>query len=50
MLSTTADAPVSDGEWREFLATQSFGQLIATGRAGDLPLVIPTHYAYDGRR
>lgn len=48
MLSTTADAPVSDGEWQEFLATQSFGQLIATGRAGDLPLVIPTHYAYDG--
>jgi transcriptional regulator len=48
MLSTRHDAPVSEAEWKDFLITQDFGQLIAVGRHREEPLVIPTHYNYDG--
>jgi len=27
---------------------QTFGQLIAPGLARDLPVVVPTHFCYDG--
>lgn len=50
MLTSSFDAPLSDSEWRDFLAGQDFGQLVVNGPGGEAPLVIPTHYWYDGDR
>jgi transcriptional regulator len=47
VLTTRHDAPLSDEEWRTFLATQDFGQLIAAGCGRDVPVVVPAHYRYD---
>jgi len=44
------DAALSDAEWREFLADHDFGELIAPGAGRDLPIVVPTHFIYDGDR
>lgn len=44
------DAPLDEAEWREFLATHDFGELIAPGRDRDLPVVVPTHFVWDGDR
>ncbi|HEV2756862.1 MAG TPA: FMN-binding negative transcriptional regulator [Actinomycetota bacterium] len=48
MLIRPADRPLSDDEWRSFLATLDFGQLVAPGRGRDLPVVVPTHFVYAG--
>ncbi|HWO63538.1 MAG TPA: FMN-binding negative transcriptional regulator [Umezawaea sp.] len=37
-----------EAEWRPWLAVRDFGQLIASGRDRDLPVVVPTHFAFDG--
>ena len=42
------DAPLDDAEWREWLGRNDFGQLIAAGRGRDVPVVVPTHFRYDG--
>lgn len=42
------DAPIDDPEWRQWLAGHDFGQLIAPGRDRDLPVVVPTHFSFDG--
>jgi len=42
------DAPLDDAEWREWLARNDFGQLIAAGRDREVPVVVPTHFRYDG--
>ena len=42
------DAARSDDEWRSFLASRDFGELIASGRGRDVPVVVPTHFIYDG--
>jgi transcriptional regulator len=42
------DAPLDDAEWRDWLGGHDFGQLVATGRDRDLPVVVPTHFLYDG--
>jgi len=42
------DEPLSDAEWRAFLADHDFGELIAPGAGRDLPIVVPTHFIYDG--
>jgi transcriptional regulator len=42
------DAPIDESEWRQWLADHDFGQLIAPGRGRDLPVVVPTHYSFDG--
>ncbi|GAA4491754.1 FMN-binding negative transcriptional regulator [Actinoallomurus oryzae] len=39
-----------DDEWRAWLAERDFGQLIAGGRDRDLPVVVPTHFVFDGER
>lgn len=39
-----------DEEWRAWLAERDFGQLIAGGRERDLPVVVPTHFVFDGER
>jgi transcriptional regulator len=44
------DAALSDAEWRTFLADHDFGELIAPGAGRDLPIVVPTHFIYDGDR
>ncbi|MCS7481814.1 FMN-binding negative transcriptional regulator [Umezawaea endophytica] len=38
----------SEAEWRPWLAVRDFGQLIASGRDRDLPVVVPTHFLFDG--
>jgi transcriptional regulator len=42
------DAPLDDAEWRAFLSEHDFGELIAPGKARDLPTVVPTHFLWDG--
>jgi transcriptional regulator len=37
-----------DAEWRKWLGGHDFGQLIAGGRDRDLPVVVPTHFVFDG--
>ena len=48
MLIHPWDAAAED-EWRPWLAARDFGQLIASGRDRDLPVVVPTHFVFDGR-
>lgn len=49
MLVHPWDAAQDDEEWRDWLADgRDFGQLIATGHDRDLPVVVPTHFLYDG--
>lgn len=39
----------TEQEWRALLDHHRFGLLIAPGRDRELPVVVPTHVAYDGR-
>lgn len=48
MLIHPWDASSDANEWREFVATQGFGQLIAAGRARAVPVVVPTQFVLDG--
>lgn len=48
MLTRPADRPHSEEEWRSFLRTHDFGQFIAPGSGRDVPVVVPTHFVYDG--
>lgn len=48
MLIHPHDAQRSDAEWRAFLSTHDFGQVIAPGAGRDMPVVVPTHFVYDG--
>ena len=50
MLIKKHDAARSEDEWRTFLASRDFGELIASGRDRDVPIVVPTHFIYDGDR
>jgi len=50
MLIKKHDAALSEAEWKTFLATRDFGELIASGRGRDVPVVVPTHFIYDGDR
>jgi transcriptional regulator len=48
MLIHRHDAALSDAEWHAFLADHDFGELIVPGTGRDLPIVVPTHFIYDG--
>lgn len=48
MLVHPWDAPLDDAEWRAWLSAHDFGQLVAGGRGRDVPVVVPTHFRYDG--
>ena len=48
MLIRRADKPRSDEEWKSFLSTHDFGQFIAPGAGRELPVVVPTHFVYEG--
>jgi transcriptional regulator len=50
MLIKKHDAAISEDEWESFLASRDFGELIASGRGRDVPIVVPTHFIYDGDR
>ncbi|HUQ17517.1 MAG TPA: FMN-binding negative transcriptional regulator [Candidatus Saccharimonadales bacterium] len=48
MLIHRHDAAYSPDEWRAFLATRDFGELVAGGRDREVPVIVPTHFIYDG--
>ena len=49
MLIHRHDEPLTDSEWRDFLKTHDFGDLIVPGApTRDLPIVVPTHFIWDG--
>jgi transcriptional regulator len=48
MLVHPWDAGSHDAEWREFVAAQGFGQLIAAGRGRVVPVVVPTQFLLAG--
>ena len=50
MLVHPWDAPLDDAEWREWLGRHYFGQVIAPGDRRDVPVVVPTHFLFDGDR
>jgi len=50
MLIRRHDVPLSDEEWQAFLGDHDFGELIVPGAGRDLPVVVPTHFIYDGDR
>ncbi|HEV8230135.1 MAG TPA: FMN-binding negative transcriptional regulator [Candidatus Limnocylindria bacterium] len=50
MLIHRHDTALSDAEWRAFVAEHDFGELIAPGAGRDLPIVVPTHFIFDGER
>ena len=50
MLIHKHDAALDDAEWRDFLRTHDFGELVLPGKDRDLPIVVPTHFIYDGER
>ena len=48
MLIHPWDAAVDDDEWRSWLQPRDFGLLVAAGRDRTVPVVVPTHFVYDG--
>jgi len=48
MLIHKHDAALSEAEWKAFVAEHDFGELIVPGAGRDLPVVVPTHFIYDG--
>ncbi len=48
MLIHEWDASTDDSEWRAFVATHGFGDLVAGGRDRDLPVVVPTQFVVAG--
>jgi transcriptional regulator len=48
MLIHPWDAAQSDDEWKTWLAPRDFGTLVAAGRDRSVPVVVPTHFVYDG--
>ncbi|UBU13503.1 FMN-binding negative transcriptional regulator [Nonomuraea gerenzanensis] len=48
MLIHPWDAARDDEEWRSWLHTRDFGQLVVNGVDGAAPVVVPTHFLYDG--
>lgn len=48
MLVHPWDAAADDEEWKGWLADRDFGTLVAAGRDRSVPVVVPTHFVYDG--
>jgi transcriptional regulator len=48
MLIHPWDAPIDPDEWRDFVVSQGFGQLIAAGLNREVPIVVPTQFLLDG--
>lgn len=47
MLVHPWDAGLDEDEWRNFVISQGFGQLIAPGRGREVPVVVPTQFLLD---
>lgn len=50
MLIHPWDAAQDEDEWKTWLAAHDFGQFVAGGHERDLPVVVPTHFVFDGDR
>ncbi|MBF8189732.1 FMN-binding negative transcriptional regulator [Nonomuraea sp. K274] len=48
MLIHPWDAARDKEEWRDWLRTRDFGQLAVNGVDGGPPVLVPTHFLYDG--
>ncbi|MFC5828701.1 FMN-binding negative transcriptional regulator [Nonomuraea insulae] len=48
MLIHPWDAAQDDDEWRSWLRTRDFGQIAVNGVDGAAPVLVPTHFLYDG--
>ncbi|MEC3978774.1 FMN-binding negative transcriptional regulator [Amycolatopsis sp. H20-H5] len=48
MLIHPWDDAKDEAEWKTWLTRHDFGQLVAGGTGRDLPVVVPTHFTYDG--
>ena len=48
MLIRKWDAAQNDEEWRQFLLAHDFGQFIASGKDRSVPVIVPTHFVFDG--
>jgi transcriptional regulator len=48
MLIHPWDGVIDEQEWRNFVVSQGFGQLIASGRNRDVPIVVPTQFLLAG--
>ncbi|MFM2076501.1 MAG: hypothetical protein RJA49_391 [Actinomycetota bacterium] len=48
MLIRPHDAPIDEREWRDLVSAHPFGHLIAPGMDRELPVVVPTHFHFDG--
>jgi transcriptional regulator len=44
MLKTSFDAALNDREWQESLKRVQIGQVIASGRGREIPVITPTHF------
>ncbi|GAA3669233.1 FMN-binding negative transcriptional regulator [Nonomuraea antimicrobica] len=49
MLIHPWDAARDSDEWRSWLRTRDFGQIVANGVDGAAPVVVPTHFLFDGQ-
>jgi len=48
MIIRPSDRALSDDEWRNLVREQDFGTLITPGAGREMPVVSPSHFAYDG--
>jgi transcriptional regulator len=49
VLIRSVDGAIDDDEWRAFVSTgPRFGELIAGGAGRSVPVVVPTHFVFDG--
>jgi transcriptional regulator len=48
MYIAKVDAGFGEAEWRDFVVSQGFGHLVATGNRRVVPVVVPTQFVLDG--
>ena len=48
MYIATVDAGFDEAEWRDFVVSQGFGHLVASGRGRVVPVVVPTQFVLEG--
>ena len=47
MYIAKVDSGIDEAEWRQFVADQGFGHLIAAGKGREVPVVVPTQFVLD---
>ena len=48
MYIAKVDSGFGEQEWRDFVAAQGFGHLVAAGRGREVPVVVPTQFVLEG--